>query len=217
MTTLKHAFLLFLPIITFFFTGCDDGQKNPSPPAADTPVIINNKQILPPSNQNNAYAEVDVSPMDMTYYPPNYPQLKLAKPTLEPPVLRVIYSRPHLQGRVLFRDILKYDEPWRLGANEATEIQVYQNVTIDGKKLSKGRYTIRCIPHRNEWTIVFNSAIDVWGIKFDPSKDILKVKVPVTHRNPSIEYFTMVFEKADAGANLLMAWDDVVVKLAFAF
>ncbi len=217
MVVLKRVSLFFIIFLSVFFSACNDGEKKPSPAGADTPFVINNKPVLPPSDRKNSYADVDVSPMDMSYYPPNYPQLKMASPGLAPPVLRVIYSRPHLQGRTLFHDILKYDEPWRLGANEATELQVYQNVTVEGNKLRKGRYTMHCIPHENEWTIAFNTALDIWGLKFDPSKDIFKVKVPVTHGNPSVEYFTMVFEKNDSGANLLMAWGDVIVKLPFNF
>lgn len=217
MIPLKRTFLFFSILSSICFFACKDGEKKQTPSTTDTPIIINGKQILTPTDHKNIYADVDVSPMDMSYFPPNYPQLKMANPNLEQPVLRIIYSRPHLQGRTLFHDILKYDEPWRLGANEATELQVYQTVTINGNKLSKGRYTLHCIPQQNEWTIVFNSAVDIWGLKFDPAKDILKVKIPVFHENPSIEYFTMFFEKSDSGANLVMAWGDVLAKLPFSF
>ena len=82
----------------------------------------------------------DVSPMDMSYFPVNYPKLKMAKLVSQPPVMRLIYSRPHLQGRELFHDVLRYGEYWRLGANEATEIEFFRDVTIQNKRIHPGRY-----------------------------------------------------------------------------
>ena len=102
----------------------------------------------------NPYAAVDISPMDMSYYPADYPVLKMSNTITTLPVARVIYSRPHLQGRNLFHDVLKYGEPWRLGANEATELQLYHDVTIQNKKIKAGRYVLYCIPQPGKWTII---------------------------------------------------------------
>jgi len=43
-------------------------------------------------SSNNAYAPIDISPMDMSYYPVDYPKLKMTGSLNEPPVARVIYS-----------------------------------------------------------------------------------------------------------------------------
>ena len=134
-----------------------------------------------------------------------------------PPVMRIIYSRPHLQGRKLFHNLLKYGEPWRLGANEATEIQFYQDVTIQNKKIKAGRYILYCIPQEETWTIVLNNNVDTWGLKIDSTKDLNRFEIPVTHNNPPLEYLTIVFEKADHGAKLLMAWDDIKAELPIDF
>ncbi|MEO5563697.1 MAG: DUF2911 domain-containing protein, partial [Chitinophagaceae bacterium] len=114
-------------------------------------------------------------------------------------------------------DLLKYDEPWRLGANEATEIDFYKTVTIQGKKVAPARYIIYCIPHADTWTIVLNSNIDSWGLQQDPKKDVQRFEVPITTNNPPQEYFTMQFEKTDAGANLQMSWDSVSAVLPLTF
>ncbi len=207
----------FLCIMSFI-AACDDGTKHHETTNADTPVVINNKQILKPEDRKNSFADVDISPMDMSYYPPKYPQLKMMNELTESPVMRLIYSRPHLQGRQLFPDILQYGKPWRLGANEATELQVYKTVTVGNYKLPPGRYTLHCIPRQKEWTIIFNSDVDVWGLKFDETNDLFKVEAPVIEeKNISIEYFTMVFESTEGGANLVMGWAGVIAKLPFKF
>ena len=193
---------------------CD--QKPVNNPAVDTTLIKRTEAILP-QKDINILSPVDISPMDMSYYPPNYPQLKMSAAIKSNPVLRVIYSRPHLQGRKLFKDFLAYGEPWRLGANEATELDVFQPVVIDGQKLPQGRYTLYCIPKEQKWMIVINSNLDTWGLKMESSKDILKAEIPVSHNNPNLEYFTMVFEKASDGAVLIMGWGDLMARLPIKF
>jgi Protein of unknown function (DUF2911) len=105
--------------------GCNNGQptdettptEEQEPPKADSiPVTQHNHNY-----GANEYATVDVSPMDMSYFPVEYYKLNMTRQPTTPLVVRVIYSRPHLNGRKLFADILKYGEPWRLGANESTE------------------------------------------------------------------------------------------------
>ena len=210
-TVTKQYLTLFL--LPFFVIACEQKQKEePVDQTVKIPdTLINQK----PEIAANTYASVDVSPMDMSYFPVDYPKIKMAK--TPPPVARVIYSRPHLQRRALFNGILKYDEPWRLGANEASELTFYKPVTIQGKKIKAGRYIIYGIPHVDTWTIILNSNIDTWGLKQDSTKDIGRFEIPVSTNGTSLEYFTMVFEKADTGANLVIAWADVVAKLPIKF
>jgi hypothetical protein len=172
---------------------------------------------MDPDSTSNTYANVDKSPMDMSYYPVEYPKLKMSGNNIAPPVARVIYSRPHLSGRKLFHEVLKYGEHWRLGANEATEIHFFRDVTIQDSKIKPGRYILYCILGPDKWSVAINSNIDSWGLEQDSTKDIRRFDIPVTHGNPRLEYFTMVFEKTNTGANLIMAWDDVIAKLPISF
>src|SRR3977135_3768864 len=89
---------------------------------------------------------LDKSPMDMSYYPVDYPVLKIQHKADAPLIARVIYGRPQKNERGIFGDLVPYDMIWRAGANEATEIEFYRDVKIDNKKLPKGRYTLYAIP-----------------------------------------------------------------------
>jgi hypothetical protein len=202
---------------SLFLLSCSNGNDETN----KTPVAAESKDSTPPNRPDrpspNPYTGVDVSPMDMAYYPIDYPKLKMAHELTTPPMARVIYSRPHLQGRHIFHEVLKYDEPWRLGANEATELALYKDVTIQDKKIKAGRYTLYCIPHPDNWTIAINNNIDTWGLEPDSTKDVARFVVPVVKTQNSLEYFTMIFEKKENEALLLMAWDDVEVRLPFRF
>ncbi len=177
----------------------------------DSSVVVKREKSI------NSYAPVDVSPMDISYFPADYPKLKMSNSTTALPKARVIYSRPHLQGRKLFPDVLKYGEPWRLGANEATELDLYKEVTIQGKKIKAGRYILYSIPEQEKWTIVLNSNIDSWGLHANPSKDIARFIVPINITTNSLEFFTLIFQQGAGSTDLLMAWDNVEVRLPILF
>ncbi len=158
-------------------------------------------QTLPP---------VDKSPMDMSYYPANYPVLKIQDKPTEPLAARVMYSRPQKAGRTIFGGLVKYGEIWRLGANEATEIEFFKPVKIDGKKVAKGRYTLYAIAYESTWTFILNKDTDTWGaFKYDMKKDILRVSVPVQKTEEPLESLAMGFEKTSTGFKLVVGWDNV--------
>jgi hypothetical protein len=168
-------------------------------------------------NSANAYAPVDLSPMDVSYVPVEYPINKMTHPDIGLPLARVVYSRPHRQGRPIFGVLLKYGEHWRLGANEATELELFQDATIQNKKVPKGRYILYCIPQHDTWTVVFNTNLYSWGLKQDATYDTFRFSIPVEQTTTSFEFFTLVFQKSGAGADMLMAWENTMARLPISF
>lgn len=164
------------------------------------------------------YPSLDKSPMDMSYYPVNYPIQKIQDKVTEPLLARVIYSRPQKNGRLVFGELLEYGKIWRLGANEATEIEFYKDVKIGGTKIKKGRYTLYCLPTPDKWTLIVNKDTDIWGaFKYDAKKDIARIDLPVQRITEIQEAYTMFFEKSNGTVNLIMAWDDDLVKMPISF
>src|ERR1044071_9686518 len=137
--------------ILAFLAGCDGNTNSDN----SNTVTINPSTTSQQPAEKDLQPGLDKSPMDMSYYPVDYPKLKMSGST-EPLIARVIYSRPQKNGRTIFGDLIKYGSVWRLGANEATEIEFFKDVTITNKKVQKGRYVIYCIPHENNWTLVLN-------------------------------------------------------------
>jgi len=196
----KQLFLLF--------------QRNMKHMKQFTIIVLLIVSVVLCNAQDNELPPLDKSPMDMCYYPNNYPVLKIQDKATEPVLARVIYSRPQKNGRLIFGDLVEYGKVWRLGANEATEIEFYKNVEIDGKKIPKGRYTLYAIPNPDNWTIILNKEIDTWGaFKYDAQKDVLRTTVPVQKLNESVEALVMTFEKTDTGCNLIIAWDNIKTSL----
>ena len=165
-------------------------------------------------SQSGNNPPLDKSPMDMSYYPANYPVLKIQDKVTGPLIARVIYSRPQKAGRQIFGGLVKYGELWRLGANEATEIEFFRNVRIGGKKIPKGRYTLYAIASESSWILIINKETDIWGaFKYDARKDITRIELPVQRNNESLENLSVYFEKSNTGFQLVIGWDVAKVVL----
>ena len=207
----KNSLSILLLVLV---VGCNETEKkepvNENRTKADSQI-----KVLPPITH---YTPPDKSPMDMIYFPADYPFQKMSDKTTLPPLMRIIYSRPQKQNRKIFTDLIKYDVPWRLGANESTEIEFFSPATIAGKKVKPGRYILYCIPQETKWTFVLNSNLYSWGLQQNRQKDVLQFEAPVEKNNAAIEFFTIDCEEsAGKSTQLLFLWDDVKVKLPVSF
>jgi hypothetical protein len=208
---MKVAFSL---LCLFLLVACTDDSK---PVVVQKDTVVQRDTVPMHRASVNPYVPVDLSPMDVSYFPSDYPVAKMSEKVSGPPLARVIYSRPHRQGRKIFGELLKWGEPWRLGANEATEIEFFRPATIQGKRVAAGRYSLYCIPAEKTWTICFNTNLYSWGLKRDTSKDVHRFEVPVIAVDQPIEYFTLLFQKTATGADMIMTWDEVETRLPISF
>src|ERR1700744_3733276 len=83
MKMIKVVYILF----AIFLFSCAGKEKN-------TPDSKKTDGIAPVTPSPNPYVSLDISPMDMSYFPVNYSQKKMSHDVMGPPVMRVIYSRP---------------------------------------------------------------------------------------------------------------------------
>jgi Protein of unknown function (DUF2911) len=126
--------------------------------------------------------------------------------------IHVDYCQPSKRGREIFGGLEPYGKVWRTGANEATEIEFSKDVTIAGKALKAGRYALFTIPDKDKWTVIFNSELEMWGaFNYDTAKDALRVDVQPTERPDVLEKFTISFQEAESGADMLLEWDKTKV------
>ena len=209
---MKKTFLFANLLI--LLASCNQGDEKP----VSIETTVKKDSALPATKpQVSHYTIPDLSPMDMIYYPADYPLKKMSGNIISAPLARIIYSRPQTQQRKIFGELVKYNQPWRLGANESTEIEFFSPATIHNKTIKPGRYILYCIPQETKWTIVLNSNIYSWGLKQDSTKDLLQFDCPLEKNNTIIEYFTMSFEGEGKNALLLILWDNVKTNLAIKF
>jgi hypothetical protein len=97
--------------------------------------------------------------------------------------ITINYSSPSVKGRKIWGELVPYGKVWRAGANQATTIEFDKDVTVEGKKVPKGKYSLYALPGEKEWSIILNSQTGQWGITRggettrDASKDVAVVTV----------------------------------------
>ena len=126
--------------------------------------------------------------------------------------VRIDYSRPGVKKREIWGKLVPYDAVWRAGANEATKITFSTDVTVEGKMLKKGSYSLFAIPGKNDWTIIFNKVADQWGaFEYNESEDALRVKVK-TEKAIWQEWLSYTINKAsDTSAVIRLEWEKIKV------
>lgn len=157
-------------------------------------------------NDGPNFSKLDVSPLDVVLF----------RDENKEPLARVLYSRPQTRDREIFGKLVPYGEIWRTGANEATEITLYQDMTVADKVIKKGTYSLFTIPQENEWTIILNNSTNIWGAyDYHVEKDVARITVPVKRAPTKIEALSMTFEPIENGAKLQIGWDDRYVEVPF--
>jgi hypothetical protein len=136
-------------------------------------------------------------------------------------MVSIKYGAPTLQGRKILGVIEPYGKTWRAGANAATTLTTDKELTIEGKKLPAGKYTVFMTPGETEWKVMFSSQNGEWGIKKDtadprgysatedPSKEVLVATVKPKKAGPTERLKYVITSK---GFSLI--WEDVEIPVA---
>lgn len=125
--------------------------------------------------------------------------------------IKLCYSRPKAGGRVVMGQLVPYDRPWRLGANEATTIHMPSAGAIAGVPVEAGTYSLYATPAEKEWRIHVNRNAQRWGIPLDANvsgNDVGVGGVMPEATDEPVEVLTARFIDPTAeGAMLLFEWE----------
>lgn len=130
--------------------------------------------------------------------------------------ITVEYSRPGKKDRVVYGELVPYDQIWRAGANAATKVTSSTNVNIGGAELAAGSYALLITPGKEEWTLHF---YPYEGSRWAPYRDgdvepINGKSAKVKTTSDVHETFEISFNHLrDESANMHFIWEttDVVV------
>ncbi len=105
--------------------------------------------------------------------------------------------------------------PWRAGANQNTTIEFSTDVTVEGQKLSAGRYGFFMAYDTQNPTLIFSTNSTSWGHYFyDEKEDALRVKVKPVVLDKPVEWLKYEFsDQSESGATVSLQWE----KLSFPF
>jgi len=132
-------------------------------------------------------------------------------------VAQLCYSRPSANGREVAGNLIPFGEPWRMGANEPTQLHLPAAAQVGGVDLDPGVYSLYVVAQEDEWEIVINSAYERWGIPINAqvrASDVGSVTRPVEETDEFVEMFTVEWDShGDAMGHLVMEWENAHVEL----
>ncbi len=157
----------------------------------------------------------------------------IAKAHVGDTYVKVTYGRPYIRGRAIFgapggetEYLVPFGQPWRLGANEATEITVTGPVRMAGQRLGAGTYSMFAVPGAASWRFHISPQLGLDGMGridgetgeftadvYDPSLDVLVVEVPSSTVAEEVDPFTIDFERAPAGVHMVLRWENTEVRI----
>lgn len=126
------------------------------------------------------------------------------------------YSSPRAKGRQIFGGLVPYNEVWRTGANEATTFVTTANLTVAGKDIPAGSYTIFTVPAQDKWTLIINKKTGEWGIPYHyESDELVRVPMQVGKTSGPVENFTINYDQS-GGCTLQISWENTQASVKFA-
>jgi hypothetical protein len=134
--------------------------------------------------------------------------------------LKIFYGQPSKKGRLIFgreqdKALLPYGKVWRTGANEATLIELEEDVIMGGKPVKAGTYSLFSVPGQSSWKIILNSETGQWGTEYNDGKNVMSVEVPIRIRPSVQETFQIYFEEIPNGVNMVLSWDQTEALVPF--
>lgn len=132
--------------------------------------------------------------------------------------LTITYHRPGVKGRDVWGGLVPFGEVWRMGANDATTLELSHDGKVAGKPLPAGKYALFALPGKETWRILVNSQADQWGAYFrDPKKDVLAFDV-TPEAGPHQEWLEFrVFPETRERVRVEMAWEKLRVAFPVEF
>jgi len=129
--------------------------------------------------------------------------------------ITIEYGRPVARGRELWGRLVPWDSIWHPGADSATRIAIDHDITVEGKPLKAGEYSLWLIPReKSAWTVIFSKAAHTFHKPYPgAASDVLRVDVTpetVSHMESFAIYFPSVLRD---DSTLRLHWGTTAVSL----
>jgi len=122
--------------------------------------------------------------------------------------VKVDYSSPRAKGRKIYGGLVPLGQVWRTGANESTTFVTDANLTIGGKDVPAGNYTMFTIPAEDKWTLIISKKTGEWGTDYPEGQDLGRYDMSVSKTPSAVENFTISFHEMGTGCHMYLDWEN---------
>jgi hypothetical protein len=135
--------------------------------------------------------------------------------------IEIRYAAPSVRARQIFGPGgLVSNDPtypvWRAGANSATTMVTSGDLEVGGLHVPAGTYTLYAlVKDPNAWELIVNRQTGQWGLSYDQSRDLGRVKMAMSKPVAPVE--TLKYTIADRGngkGELRLEWEQRVATVA---
>lgn len=127
------------------------------------------------------------------------------------------YARPQVRGRAdVFGKVVHWGELWTPGANDASVLEVSEDVKLNGHAVPAGRWSMWVIPSKvGPWELVLDARDTLFHTERpELADDQIRFVIDVEQDRPSMEVLTWTFpDIAHDGGTLQMDWANVRIPL----
>lgn len=135
--------------------------------------------------------------------------------TIASMIIKINYNRPSMRSRIIFGEVVPWNRFWRTGANAATRISLNAPVLFNNKELPAGEYSIFTMPTQSGWTMMFNKEANIWGTRYNPANDVLKVPMQVEQLKEPVELMTIEIVPVNDGGAINVIWEKTKASVKF--
>jgi hypothetical protein len=116
------------------------------------------------------------------------------------------YHSPAVRGRTIWGGVVPFDEVWVSGAHMATSIEFPFAVTLQGKKVGKGKYALFTIPRKEgNWILILNKNWEQHlADEYDSKEDVIRLEISPQQLPKKVERLQWLVQTTDK--NNAFAW-----------
>ena len=135
--------------------------------------------------------------------------------TIKGKTLSINYGSPNLNGRDVF-SLAPVGTVWRLGKNQATEITTTGDLTVAGKTLKAGKYSLWAKKTgANSWVLAFHPKTGVWGQPELKEGYVAELPLKTEKVGDSAEQLNISLMDMKGKAGIKIHWGTAVLSGAF--
>src|SRR6185369_977049 len=138
-----------------------------------------------------------------------------AEATIKGKQITIDYGRPSLKGRDIFA-LVQPGMVWRLGMNQATQIETTGDLVVAGKTVPAGKYTLWAKKTgADTWTLAFHPKTGVWGQPELKEGYIAEMPLKTEKVAESAEQLTISLADNKGKAGIKIHWGTVALVGSF--
>ena len=117
------------------------------------------------------------------------------------------WGQPQKRGREIWGNLVRWNEIWMPGADEATTVTTNGPLRIGSLQVPAGDHTLYLLPATDRTLLIVSNDVGQFHTVHDQARELGRVEVTAAQRGDSLEGLTFSIEPRGSAQVLKIAWD----------